>query len=38
VERAVVRRHRAPGEPERRHQEPAALVDHALLDDLVCPE
>src|SRR5215471_2922878 len=33
---AVVRGHRAPGESERRHQESAALVKHALLDHLVC--
>jgi hypothetical protein len=28
VERAVVRGHRAPGKAERRHEEPAALVEH----------
>ena len=35
VERAVVRGYRAPGEAERRHQEPAALVEHTLLDHLI---
>jgi hypothetical protein len=29
------RRHRAPGEAERRHEEPAALIEHGLLDDVV---
>jgi len=35
LEGAVVRGHRAPGEAERRSEESAALVEHALLDDLV---
>jgi len=30
VERAIVRAHRAPGKAERRHEEPAALVEHAV--------
>ena len=38
VERAIVRGHRAPGESECCPQEPAALVEHALLDDLVRPQ
>jgi hypothetical protein len=37
-ERAVVRRHRAPGEADCRAEELAALVEHALLDDLVRPQ
>src|SRR4030095_3723886 len=35
MERAVVRRPGKPGEAERCSQELAALVEHALLDDLV---
>src|SRR5215471_19338818 len=35
VQRAIVRGHRAPGEAERRYEESAALVDHALFDGLV---
>jgi hypothetical protein len=35
VERAIVRRHRAPGEADSSTQELAALVEHALLDYLV---
>jgi hypothetical protein len=31
VESAVVRRHRAPGEAKRCHQQLATLVEHALL-------
>ena len=37
VARAIVRRHRAPGEAEGCSQELAALVEHGLLDDLVRP-
>jgi hypothetical protein len=36
-ERAVVRGHREPGEADSSTQELAALVEHALLDDLVRP-
>jgi hypothetical protein len=32
---AVVGRHGAPGEADSRTQELAALVDYALLDDLI---
>src|SRR4029450_1793300 len=32
---SVVRRHRAPGEPDRSTQKLAALVEHGLLDGLV---
>jgi len=35
MERMVVRGHRAPGEAECCPEELAALVEHALLDDLV---
>jgi len=38
MERKIVRGHRAPGEAECRHQESAALIEHALLDDLICPQ
>src|SRR4030095_1278801 len=36
-ERAVVRGHRAPGEADSGTEELAALVEHALFDDLVRP-
>jgi hypothetical protein len=36
VQRAIVRGHRAPGEAERGYKQSAALVEHALLDDLGC--
>src|SRR5262249_27572597 len=35
VQRAVVREHRAAGKADRRHEEPTALVEHALLEELV---
>jgi hypothetical protein len=35
VEGAVIGGHGAPGETERCHEETAALVQHALLDDVV---
>ncbi len=35
VERLVVRRHRAPGESDSSTQKLAALVEHALFDNLV---
>jgi len=38
VQRAIVRGHRASGEAECRQEESAALVEHALLDDLVRPQ
>jgi len=28
MEGTIVRRHRAPGEPEFRHEEPTALIEH----------
>jgi len=34
-ERAVVRGHRAAGEADGSKEQPAALVEHRLLDDLV---
>jgi hypothetical protein len=37
-ERAIVGRHRASRKAERRDEESAALVEHALLDDLVRPQ
>jgi hypothetical protein len=37
-ERSVVGEHRTPGESDCCAEELAALVEHALLDDLVCPE
>ena len=38
VERAVVREDGASGESDRCPEEPAALVEHGLLDDLVGPD
>jgi hypothetical protein len=35
VESAIGRRHRAPGEAERRDEESAALVEYVLFDDAV---
>jgi hypothetical protein len=37
-ERAVIRGARKPGEAECCQKESATLVEHALLDDLVCPQ
>jgi len=37
-QRPVIRRHRTAREPDRRTEELTALVEHALLDDLVRPQ
>jgi hypothetical protein len=37
LEGAVIRGHRASGEADNRTEELAALVEHALLDDLIRP-
>ena len=38
VERPVVRGQRTPGEPDSRTEKLATLVEHEVLDDLVCLE
>jgi hypothetical protein len=35
VERAIVRRHRAPGEADSSTQELAAFVEHELIDHVI---